>query len=220
MEPTEKSERIAAVQHMLASIFASQKALKSLAPESNWSGLGNLLGDFGEFVAIDHYWLKKAPSGSSGYDALTTDGKTVQIKTNYAANQIGYRGDADLLLVIGVSEDGSWNEVYYGDFAIVKKQSRYSARQQTNDCDLEIEGNLNLTSVSSSLPSVAGRTTSWPPLMRTVGQLKILQEVITLTIFFPFSVMYSKEPLKSDYLCAALCLVGAVYFVFRAKLSV
>ncbi len=50
-----------------------------------------------------------------------------------------------------------------------------------------------------------------------VGQLKILQEVITLSIFVPFSVMYLKEPLKLDYLWAGMCLVGAVYFMFRSK---
>ena len=48
-----------------------------------------------------------------------------------------------------------------------------------------------------------------------VGQLKILQEVITLTVFVPFAVLYMKEPLKLDYLWAACCLCGAVYFVFR-----
>ena len=52
----------------------------------------------------------------------------------------------------------------------------------------------------------------------SVGQLKIVQEVITLTVFIPFSVMYLKEPLKMDYLWAGLCLVGAVYFMFRSKL--
>lgn len=51
----------------------------------------------------------------------------------------------------------------------------------------------------------------------TVGQLKIIQEVITLSVFVPFSVMYLKEPLKLDYLWAGLCLVGAVYFMFRSK---
>ena len=50
-----------------------------------------------------------------------------------------------------------------------------------------------------------------------VGQLKILQEVITLSIFVPFSVMYLKEPLKLDYLWAGMCLVGAVYFMFRSR---
>ena len=49
----------------------------------------------------------------------------------------------------------------------------------------------------------------------TVGQLKIMQEVITLAVFVPFVVLYLKEPLKLDYLWAALCMVGAVYFIFR-----
>jgi len=53
----------------------------------------------------------------------------------------------------------------------------------------------------------------------TVGQLKIIQEVITLSVFVPFSVMYLKEPLKLDYLWAGLCLVAAVYFMFRSKLA-
>ncbi len=52
-----------------------------------------------------------------------------------------------------------------------------------------------------------------------VGQLKILQEVITLSVFVPFSVYYLKEPLKLDYLWAGLCLLGAVYFVFRSQLT-
>lgn len=48
-----------------------------------------------------------------------------------------------------------------------------------------------------------------------VGQLKILQEVITLAVFVPFSVVYLGQPLKWDYLWAGLCMVGAVYFIFR-----
>lgn len=51
----------------------------------------------------------------------------------------------------------------------------------------------------------------------TVGQLKIIQEVVTLTVFIPFSLMYLKEPLKLDYLWAGLCLLGAVFFMFRDK---
>jgi uncharacterized protein len=50
-----------------------------------------------------------------------------------------------------------------------------------------------------------------------VGQLKIMQEVITLAVFVPFAVFYMKEPLKLDYLWAALCMVGAVYFIFRSN---
>ena len=50
----------------------------------------------------------------------------------------------------------------------------------------------------------------------SLGQLKILQEVITLSVFVPFAVLYMREPLKLDYLWAALCILGAVYFIFRS----
>lgn len=49
-----------------------------------------------------------------------------------------------------------------------------------------------------------------------LGQLKIMQEVITLVVFIPFAVIYMNQPLKMDYLYAALCMMGAVYFIFRA----
>ncbi|MCG6933463.1 MAG: DMT family protein [Gallionella sp.] len=49
----------------------------------------------------------------------------------------------------------------------------------------------------------------------SLGQLKILQEVITLSVFVPFAVVYMNQPLKLDYLYAAICLMGAVYFIFR-----
>jgi uncharacterized protein (DUF486 family) len=49
----------------------------------------------------------------------------------------------------------------------------------------------------------------------SVPQLKILQEVITLSVFVPFSLLYLREPVKLDYLWAGLCLCGAAYFMFR-----
>jgi uncharacterized protein len=49
----------------------------------------------------------------------------------------------------------------------------------------------------------------------SLPQLKILQEVITLGIFVPFAILYMRQPLKLDFLWASLCLVGAVYFIFR-----
>jgi uncharacterized protein (DUF486 family) len=49
----------------------------------------------------------------------------------------------------------------------------------------------------------------------SVAQLKILQEVITLSVFVPFASVYLNQPFKLDYLWAGLCLVGAVYFIFR-----
>jgi uncharacterized protein len=50
----------------------------------------------------------------------------------------------------------------------------------------------------------------------SLAQLKILQEVITLSIFVPFAVLYMRQPFKLDFLWAALCLLGAVYFIFRS----
>ena len=50
----------------------------------------------------------------------------------------------------------------------------------------------------------------------SLAQLKITQEVITLLVFMPFAVFWMGQPLKWDYLWAALCLIGAVYFIFRA----
>jgi len=52
----------------------------------------------------------------------------------------------------------------------------------------------------------------------SIGQLKILQEIITLTIFVPFSILYMKEQVRLDYLWAGLCILGAVFFVFRQRL--
>lgn len=50
----------------------------------------------------------------------------------------------------------------------------------------------------------------------TLPQLKIIQEVVTLSVFVPFAVLYMGQPIKLDYLWAALCMLGAVYFVFRS----
>lgn len=49
----------------------------------------------------------------------------------------------------------------------------------------------------------------------SLAQLKIMQEVITLTVFVPFAVMYMDQPMKLDFLWAGICLLGAVYFIFR-----
>jgi uncharacterized protein (DUF486 family) len=49
-----------------------------------------------------------------------------------------------------------------------------------------------------------------------LSQLKIMQEVISLTVFVPFALLYMKQPIKLDFLWAGLCLMGAVYFIFRS----
>jgi len=51
-----------------------------------------------------------------------------------------------------------------------------------------------------------------------VGELKILQEAVTLTVFVPFSLLYMREKLSLDYVWAGVCILGAVFFLFRARL--
>lgn len=120
--------KVRAAQKIFSEIFAAQKRLRKLAPEFRWRGLGNLLGDLGELIAIEKYGLIKAPAISNGFDAKTKDGRTVQVKTFLHSNQIGFRGTAKLLLVIQIREDGSWREAYFGEFKLLQKIAKYSKR--------------------------------------------------------------------------------------------
>jgi hypothetical protein len=116
----------------MATLYSAQNALRSLASEYKWAGLGNLLGDYGEFIAVQSFGLEKAPSGSNGYDAVSPDGKTVQVKANHAASQIGFRGVADIMLVLHVTESGDYSVVYYGPFQPILDESRRSERDNKN----------------------------------------------------------------------------------------
>ena len=127
MTPSE-SRDLKAVQHVMATIFSAQNALRELAPEYKWAGMGNLLGDYGELLAVTKYNLTLAPSGSDGFDAYRQDGQTVQIKANHASGTVGFRGEADYLLVIKINSDGTSDEIYYGDFSIVSAASSFSKR--------------------------------------------------------------------------------------------
>ena len=124
----DEEEKIEGVKSIMSVIYSSLHTLRIFAPEYRWKGLGNVLGDYGECVAIDHYNLTKAPPGTEGHDATTSDGKTVAIKANHASHSIGFRGEADLLLVLSVGEDGGWSEIYYGPFKPVRDASRFSKR--------------------------------------------------------------------------------------------
>ena len=126
-----EDEVVEATKGIIASIYSLEKTLRVLAPDYRWSGLGNVLGDFGELVAIHHYRLKKAPSGSKDFDAFDKDKKKVQIKANHAAQQIGVRGKPDLILVIHVHDNAEWDQVYYGDYETVKKHSKYGKRDNS-----------------------------------------------------------------------------------------
>ena len=124
----DKEEKIDGVKSIIHVIYSSMHALRIFAPEYRWKGIGNVLGDYGECVAIASYNLTKAPSGTEGHDAITSDGKTVAIKANHSSKTIGLRGEADLLLVLHVEEDGGWYQMYYGPFMPVRNASTFSKR--------------------------------------------------------------------------------------------
>ena len=122
------SEKSEAIRYIIATIFSAQNALRSLAPEFKWTGLGNLLKDYCECIAIKNYDFTKAESGAFGYDAINKRGDKIQIKANYASNLIWLNGEADLLLVIKIKVEGTWDDVYFGDFLKALSIANYSKR--------------------------------------------------------------------------------------------
>jgi hypothetical protein len=74
------------------------------------------------------------------------------VKANYAASQIGFRGDADMLLCLKIDLNGDWTEIYYGDFALVKQAARYSARD--NKHMVPINALLKIAKAGYVLPEV------------------------------------------------------------------
>jgi hypothetical protein len=171
----EQVARTEAVKGIIASLFASQRALRAIAPQYRWAGLGNLLGDFGEFIAAHEYQLVQAPPGSNGYDAKTKDGRSVQVKTNHASVEIGFRGSADLMLVLHVKPDGEWEEVYFGPFAVVRGIARYSTRDNKHMVSIAklraISKAVSVTETDSTSP-LTGRERLSP----TPGSAPILGE--------------------------------------------
>jgi hypothetical protein len=123
----ENDKDLEAVKNVIATLFAARRILCVLAPQFKWTGLGSLLGDYGELIAVRHYGFLKAPAGSSGFDAVTPEGKRVQIKVTTSL-QIGFRGDADLMLVLRIKDTGDWEEIYFGPFADVVSGAAYSKR--------------------------------------------------------------------------------------------
>ena len=73
----------------------------------------------------------------SGFDATTPDGRTVQIKANHASQTIGIRGEADLLLVVRVEADGSWEELFYGDFQAALSLASWSSRDSKHSISVK-----------------------------------------------------------------------------------
>jgi hypothetical protein len=121
------------VREIMASYMKGVVKLREIVPSFNWS---NLLGDYGEYVCVNHYGLLLEKAGNKGFDATDASGKKVQIKTvsitrrkNQANIKLSSK-NADHLLVIEVGEDANWNEVYYGPFDKIWRSSYKAPEDQ------------------------------------------------------------------------------------------
>ncbi|MND47693.1 hypothetical protein D3C80_385930 [compost metagenome] len=117
-----------AVKKCIVDILSVQLKLRKLNCDYNWS---NIIGDYGEMMAIKKYNLTPAPKNTANYDAKTACEETVQIKTCRVGDrdpQIGFRGECTLMLVSTLEDDGSIVQVYFGPFAPVYEKSRDSGR--------------------------------------------------------------------------------------------
>ena len=118
---------IEVVSSLIEIIQKASNTLKKVAPEWSWK---NHIGDFGEFYCINHYKLKKAPTNTTGYDAIAENGKTVSIKARTNRNgQVELIGDADLLLVILIDENATVEQVYYGSYSAAEDEGTFNERQ-------------------------------------------------------------------------------------------
>lgn len=142
-----RSNDLEVAKSVMKSVMASVRIMEAIGPEWKWTGLGNFLGAYGEFIAVTAYGLIKAPGNTEGHDAVTQDGRTVSIKANHASNTIGFRGSADFLLVIHIAEDGTFEQVYWGDFAPVEAASKFSSRDNKQAISLS-----KLRALSQTVP--------------------------------------------------------------------
>ncbi len=115
------------VYSSVANIFKNINILKQLDDSFTW---GNLTGDFGEYIGINEFNLTKANTGTKGYDALTSDNKRVQIKATRTGTQIKFylEEEVELLLVLQIFDDATWEVIYYGSFKKAKELKNFSKR--------------------------------------------------------------------------------------------
>jgi hypothetical protein len=118
LEASDKSATVAnnIVEECIVKIFEIQERLQEEAKDFSWKGLGNLLGDYGEYLAARDFDIKLAPKGTKDYDATDAHGRTVQIKACLHSKQVSFRGKAQMLLVLGIRRNGDYDQIYTGPF--------------------------------------------------------------------------------------------------------
>lgn len=122
-----KADLKARIKEIIAEMFRLQKELRELEPDYRW-GFLNIIGDYGEYMAIEQYSLQRAASGQANFDAMTKDDQTVQIKSSRSSSSIGIRGESDLLLVVGINDSADIETIYYGPTEILKQHFGFSER--------------------------------------------------------------------------------------------
>ena len=115
------------VYKAVKNIFENIKDLKELDSSFTWE---NLTGDFGEYIGINEFDLTKADRGTKGYDAVTSDNKKVQIKATRTGTQIKFHleDEVELLLVLQILDDATWEVIYFGSFNKAKELKNFSKR--------------------------------------------------------------------------------------------
>tara|TARA_Y100000589_G_C26855915_1_gene507917 strand:- start:106 stop:516 length:411 start_codon:yes stop_codon:yes gene_type:complete len=112
------------ISELVKNIFENTNKLKTLEPDFSWR---NLLGDYGEYIAIKTFNLIKAPSNSKDFDATDKDGRTIQIKSFNTGTNIKFKDSSvDLLLAIKIKDDATFEIIYFDDFDKVKPHSKFS----------------------------------------------------------------------------------------------
>ena len=113
------------VNSLVKKIFENILELKKIEPDFTWR---NLLGDYGEYSAINNYGLIKAPSNCKDFDATTKEGKSVQIKSFNTGTNIKFKAsEVDLLLVIKINDDSTVETIYFDAFEKIKPYAKFSA---------------------------------------------------------------------------------------------
>lgn len=102
------------IEQCMIEIFAIQNRLRGLKEKMDWNGLGNLLGAYGEYLALKDYDLVGASTGNKDHDATDSLGRSVQIKACMHTDRVGFRGQAEALLVLKIEPDGTYREIYNG----------------------------------------------------------------------------------------------------------
>ena len=107
------SENNALISEKVKRIYAITAELEALYPGRHFTPDGHMVGSIGEVLVADHYGLTLLPNSTETHDAVSSDGRRIQIKTTQI-NRIAISSEPDYLIVIRITDCGKWEEIYNG----------------------------------------------------------------------------------------------------------